>query len=272
MSAAPISRISTRLCSVASLLMLSALPASATAVDTELMLLVDAQTYSQSDFNLILDSVARTFEDQSFQDAVINGQTGKMAASVWLFNLSGEQVGLPWSELTNVQDMVNFAQGVRSISYPNSGGNVSYASALTTAANQLATNTFTGSTRQITLIDDATGFWAADPAGTLAARNTALASGVDVINAIAFDAQWQEATVTGFYNNNVVSPNGNVSVVATPQGGPKSAAQIDAIVTSVTGNLMTPTVTATKAVNAVPESSSLALLAFGSLLVIRRRR
>lgn len=236
------------------------------------MLLVDAQTYSQNDFNLILESVASSFEQPSFQDAVINGQTGKMAASVWLYNLSGEQVGLSWTELTNVADMVSFAQSVRSIAYPNGGGNVSYASALTTAANELATNNYTGSIRQVTLIDDATGFWAADASGTQAARNAALASGVDVINAIAFDAQWQESTVTGFYNANFVSPGGNVSVVSSPQGGPKSAAQIDAIITAVSGNIMVPTMTATKAVNVVPEPSSLTLIGLGSLLALRRRR
>lgn len=271
MSTAPLSLVSTRLCSMASLLMLSALPVSAIAVDTELVLMVDAQT-GQSDFNLILESVASSFEQQSFQDAVLNGQTGKMAASVWLYNLSGEQVGLSWTEISSVQDMYNFAQNVRAISYPISGGNVSYASALTTAANQLASNNFTGTTRQITLIDDATGFWTPDPVGTQAARNAALASGVDVINAIAFDAQYAVHVVSGYYNDNVVSANGILSVVATPQGGLKSSADINAIITSVSGNVAAPTVAATGAINAVPEPSSFVLLGLGSLLAMRRRR
>lgn len=246
----------------------------AAEVDTELVLLVDAQTYSQSDFNLILDSAARTFEQQSFQDAVLNGATGKMAASVLLFNAAGERVGIPWMELSSRSDLQTFAQSVRGITNPNLGGNVNYASAITSAANQLDWNFFTGTVRQITMIDDATGFWAADPSGTQAARNAALATSADIINAIVFDAQYSESTVNGFYNANVVSPGGTLSVVSTPQGGPKTTGQIEGIVTAVTVSVAAPTLEATTmfAASAVPEPSSAALLVLGSLLLFRRRR
>lgn len=248
--------------------------AAATAVDTELVLLVDSQTYSQTDFDLILESTARTFEQQAFQDAVLNGATGKMAASVLLFNANGERVGIPWMELSSRSDLQNFAQSVRAITNPNVGGNVNYASAITTAANQLDWNFFTGTVRQITLIDDATGFYAANPGATQAARNAALASSADIINAIVFDAQYSESAVTNFYNANVVSPGGTLSVVSSPQGGPKTAGQIEGIVTSVTGTTAAPTIEATTqfVASAVPEPSSAALLVLGSLLVVRRRR
>jgi Protein of unknown function (DUF1194) len=241
----------------------------AASVDTELVLLVDAQTYSQSDFVLILESIASSFEQQAFQDAVIHGSLGKMAASVILFNAPGEQIGVSWIELSSTLDLDNFAQSVRAIGYPNAGGNVSYSSAITTAAAQLASNQFTGTTRQITLIDDATGFWAADAAATLAARNAALATSADVINAIVFDAQYSEGAVQNFYNNSVVSPGGNLAVVSTPQGGPKTLSQIQSVIASVTGTVSQPTVTATAA---IPESSSLVLLGLGSLIAFRRRR
>ncbi len=248
------------------------LPCSAIAVDTELVLMVDAQTYSQSDFDLILDSVARSFENQTFQNAVLNGQTGKMAASVFLFNMPGEQVGIPWMELSSAQDMNFFAQNIRSILYPNSGGNVNYATAISTGASQLNGNNFTGTNRQITLIDDATGFWPADPIGTRFARDAALASGVDVINAIAFDAQYNELAVSEFYNNNFVSPGSQTAVVSTPQGGSKSSSQINTVITAVTGTVSSPTIAATGSITAVPEPSALAMAGLSSLLVLRRRR
>lgn len=248
-------------------------PCQAAAVDTELVLLVDAQTYSQSDFILILDSIASSFEQQAFQDAVIHGTLGKMAATVILFNAPGEQVGTPWIELSSTLDLNNFAQSVRAITYPNQGGNVSYSSAISTAASQLDLNQFTGTTRQITMIDDATGFYEAGAAATLAARNAALATSADVINAIAFDAQYRESAVAAFYNANIVSPGGTLSVVSTPQGGPKTTLQIQSIFTSIAGTVSEPTVAATTAAAAaVPEPSSAWLLGLGSLLTLRRRR
>ncbi len=249
---------------------MSVAPCQAAAVDTELVLLVDAQTYSQSDFTLILESIASSFEQQAFQEAVLGGTLGKMAASVILFNAPGEQVRVPWVQLSSTLDLNNFAQSVRAIGYPNAGGNISYSSAINTAASQLASNQFQGSTRQITIIDDATGFWAADPNGTLAARNAALATSADVINAIVFDAQYSESAVNSFYGNNVVSPGGgNLAVVSTPQGGNKSLAQIQSVISSVVGTVSQPTVVATAS---VPESSSLILLGLGSFVAFRRRR
>lgn len=244
-------------------------PCKAAAVDTELVLLVDAQTYSQSDFTLILESIASSFQQQAFQDAVLHGSLGKIAASVILFNTPGEQIGIPWIELSSTLDLNNFAQSVRAIGYPNAGGNVSYSGAISTAAAQLASNQFTGTTRQITMIDDGTGFWEAGAAATLAARDAALATSADVINAIVFDAQYRESAVQAFYNTNIVSPGSSVAVVSTPQGGTKTAGQIQSVIASVVGTVSQPTVAATAA---IPESSSLVLLGLGSLVAFRRRR
>lgn len=236
-------------------------------VDTELVILVDAQTYSQSDFNLILEGVASSFEQPDFYAAATAGGFGKIASSVMLFNVPGEQVGVSWAELTTQQDFFNFAQSVRNIAYPNTGGNVSYASALTSAANHFNASPSVGTVQQITLIDDATGFWQVNPGATLAARDAALASGVDVINAMVFDAAYQETTVTNYYNANIVSPNGSVAVVSTPQGGPKSNAEIALATQAINATVAGPSL------QAVPEpGSSLLLVLGGSLLLGLRRR
>lgn len=241
--------------------------AEASNVDTELVILVDAQTYSQSDFNLILEGVASSFEQPDFYTSVTLGGFGKIASSVMLFNVPGEQVGVTWTELTTQQDFFNFAQSVRNIAYPNTGGNVSYASALTSAAAHFNASPSDGTVQQITLIDDATGFWQVNPGATQAARDGALASGVDVINAMVFDAAYQETAVTNYYNANIVSPNGTVAVVSTPQGGPKSNAEISLATQAISATVAGPTL------QAVPEpSSSLLMVLSGSLLLGYRRR
>lgn len=251
---------------LASMAGLPAATCEADNVDTQLVILVDAQTYSQSDFNLILDSVAKSFEKTDFQTAVMQGMYGKMASSVMLYNLPGQQVALNWTELTTQQDFLNFASSVRSIAYPNTGGNVSYASAISAAAAHISSSSSQGTTQQITLIDDATGFWQVDPTGTKAARDAAIASGVDIINAIVFDAAYQESAVNSYYATNIVSPNSSVTVLSTPQGGPKSAADLGLVSDSISGSVTGP------AIAAVPEPAAAGLALLGSLLGITRRR
>ncbi|GHC54544.1 hypothetical protein GCM10007100_21220 [Roseibacillus persicicus] len=239
-------------------------------VDTEMVILVDAQTYSQSDFNLILEGVAQSFESQNFINAVAAGQYGKIAASVVLFNSNGgETVGVPWMELSSANDLQGFASTVRGMSNPTPWGNASYASAITTGAAQIASSAFAGTVRQLSIIDDGTGFWAVQPANTQTARDTALASSVDVINALVFDVQYQVATVENYYNNNVVSggPNGTVTAVASPQGGAKPASDTQSILLGISNTLAGPTVTAVPE----PSSAALAILAL-SWGMLRRRR
>jgi hypothetical protein len=247
-------------------------PSSAGNVDTELLILVDAQTYSQSDFNLILDNVAKSFESNAFYTAVTQGGVyGKIASSVMLYNLPTNPVVISWTELTTQQDFFNFANSVRSIAYPNTGWGVSYAAALTSATNHMNASPSNGTVQQITIIDDATGFYQADPAGTKAARNAALASGVDVINAMVFDAAYQEATVNNFYQANVISPTtGSVTVVSSPQGGPKPNADLTLISSAVQTSVAGPTIANAAA---VPEPTApMALGLAGVIAMMRRRR
>ncbi|RYD62333.1 MAG: DUF1194 domain-containing protein [Verrucomicrobiaceae bacterium] len=247
-------------------------PSIAGNVDTELLILVDAQTYSQSDFNLILDNVAKSFESNAFYTAVTQGGVyGKIASSVMLYNLPTNPVAITWTELTTQQDFLNFATSIRNIANPNTGWGVSYAAALTSATNHMNASPSNGTVQQITIIDDATGFYQADPAATNAARNAALASGVDVINAMVFDAAWQEATVNNFYQNNVISPGtGSVTVVSSPQGGPKPNNDLTLITSGIQTTVAGP---AMAHAAAVPEPT--APMAFGLAgifaLMLRRR-
>jgi hypothetical protein len=246
-------------------------PSRAGNVDTELLILVDAQTYSQSDFNLILDNVAKSFESTDFYTAVTQGGVyGKIASSVMLYNLPNNPVAVSWRELTTQQDFFNFAASVRSIAYPNTGWGVSYAAALTSATNHMNASPSNGTVQQITIIDDGTGFYQADPAATKAARNAALASGVDVINAMVFDGAWQESTITSYYQANVISPTGTVSVVSSPQGGPKPSSDLGLITTAVQTSVTGPSV---QYAQTIPEPTApMALGLAGMMALLRRRR
>lgn len=254
---------------------LTATQAHAINVDTELVLLVDAQTFNQSDFDLILDGVAQSFEQQTFIDSVAAGPFGRIAATVVLFNSNnGETIGIPWMELSSPADLQNFATSVRNLPNPTPFGNVSYAGAISTGAAQIASSAFDGTLRQLTLIDDGTGFFEANPTGTRAARDTALASSVDVINAVVFDAAFRVDAVETFYNDNIVGgPGGSVTVVESPQGGPKSAAFTAEIGASIVSAATTPTVDAAAvSANAIPEPSSVFLVVTAGLGILAHRR
>lgn len=245
--------------------------AQAISVDTELVLLVDAQTFSQPDFDLILDGVAQGFEQQSFIDSVAAGSEGRIAATLVLFNSNnGETVGIPWMELSSASDLQNFANSVRNVANPTPFGNVSYAGAISTGAAQIASSVYQGALKQLTIVDDGTGFFEANPTATQAARDAALASSVDVINAVVFDAAFQVNRVENYYNNNIVGgEGGEVVVVDSPQGGPKSAAVSAAIEASIVTAVSSPTITAAS----VPEPSSVFLLfVSGAAFCARRRR
>ena len=249
-------------------------PSQAVQVDSELVILVDAQTFSQSDFDFILNGVAESFEQQSFIDSVVSGPFGSIAASVVLFNSNnGETVGLPWMQLSSASDLQNFADSVRNVANSTPFGQVSYAGAIATGAAQLASSVYEGAVRQLTIVDDGTGFFQANPNATRNARDAALASSADVINGVIFDVAFQEQTAANYYNNYVVGGGGGVEVIGSPQGGPKSVEFTTAIASAITAQVSEPTIVAAEeaAAAAVPEPSTLVLL-FGSLTFLVRRK
>ena len=241
-------------------------------VDTELVILVDAQTFSQSDFDLILDGVAQSFESQSFIDDVAAGAEGRIAASVILFNSNNSQtVGIPWMALSSASDLQNFATSVRNLANPTPFGNVSYAGAISSGAAQIASSVYQGAVTQLTIIDDGTGFFSANPIATRAARDAALVSSVDIINGVIFDVAFQVGLAESYYNDNVVGggPQGTIEAIGSPQGGPKSAAEIAAIETAIANQI---TFATSSTLSNVPEPSSLVLCLVGLGFLATRRR
>lgn len=247
--------------------------AEAINVDTELVILVNAQTAPTSDFDYIMEGVAQTFEQQSFIDSVVAGPHGKIAATVLFFNANGgagEVVGLPWMELSSAADLQAFADSARAVTAPSLGWNVNYASAITEGAAQLASSVFEGSLRQMTVISDGHNFYAANPSGTQAARDAALASSADVINSVIFDIQYQEAAAAAYYNNNVI---GGAGATAEVVGTSTWAAKDPADTALIFGTFETQISSATIAAATIPEPSSGLLFLGGALaLLVRRRR
>ena len=220
---------------------------SAQDVVSELVILVDAQ--AGNDFDLIQESVAQAFEQQEIIDAVSAGNG--IATSVVYFNrqnnngpnnsLQNEEIVIPWAELSSVSDLQNFAALIRSLNNPNGFGNVNYASAIVTANEILAASTVQGSRRQITIIDDGSGFFPANPAATQAAATQALADSTDVINALVFGLD-QPQVAQDFFEDNVVGSTGEVEVLpARVNGGAQTldpAIVTDSIVQSIASDFV----------------------------------
>ena len=127
----------------------------AAPVDSEIVILVDGQTFSQDSFDFMLEGVAQAFEQQSFIDSVTGGPYGTIAASVMVFVAGGTSTAIPWMEMSSAEDLQSFAASVRSIARPFSFGLISYVDAISAGAASIASSTAEGAIQQMTIVEDA---------------------------------------------------------------------------------------------------------------------
>ena len=105
------------------------------------------------------------------------------------------------------------------------------------------------------------------------ARDSALASGVDVINSVVFNSAEREESIQNYYDRNVVSDgdNGQAVVIGGSSFGGPEGALASTIGESIAVSVTRPTIDANELAN-VPEPSISLLAALSGLALLRRRR
>jgi hypothetical protein len=249
--------------------------AEAESVDSELVLLVDITTrgLNNSEFDLVMEGYASAFTSSQVLASIQSGAYGRIAVSLMFYgNASTQMLGIPWMMIGNAAEAEQFAVLARGVSAPFSSGPASVGSALAAAA--LAFGSETGgapngfeSVTQIIEIAAATVPSNGTAGAVTAARDSALASGVDLINAIALGNR--ATTIEAYYASNVIGGEAG-GVVATSGSAPINGALAGTFTGQVSNGVAAG---ATESLTAVPEpSSTLALLSGLALLLIRRRQ
>jgi hypothetical protein len=249
--------------------------AAAESVDSELLLLVDStqRGLNNRDFNELLDGYADAFASSDVLNAIQSGIYGKIAVSLMFFgNASTQVVGIPWMSIGNAAEAQTFALLLRAIDRPASPGTIQVDDALLAAIPFFGTETGAAgngfeSTAQIVEVVAATTPAGGSTAGVPSARDQALASGVDVINAIAVGKQ--AGTMEAYYASNVIGGEAG-GVVAT-----SSSSALDGSLSGFLSGRVSGQVTAgaMESLTSVPEPSSwIALVSGMGLLILRRRR
>ncbi len=249
--------------------------ADATAVDSELLFLVDiTQTgMNNQQFDKLMDSYASAMTSSQVLDSIQSGATGKIAVSMVFYGGSFTQtVAVPWMAIGNATQAQQFANIVSSLMRPLSLTSPSISAALNFATTRFGTETgnasngFESAVQVVEVV--AAGTDLIPIAGKdQAARNDALASGVDIINSIAVGSRTNQ--VQSYFASNVIG--GEV-------GGVKASSGKSSINNSLDGYLAShfeSTVDGGAQVSqsAVPEpSTSVSVLSAAAILLLRRRR
>ncbi|MEO5913959.1 MAG: DUF1194 domain-containing protein [Luteolibacter sp.] len=241
--------------------------ASAIAVDSELVLLVDVTQsgLNKKDFGSLMDSYASSFTSSEVLRSIQSGTFGRIAVSMMFYgNSSVQEVGIPWMSIGNATEAAQFAALASNISKPFSNGSADIASALTAATLSFGKETgglSNGFESNVQIIDVAA---ASTPGGSgQAARDAALQSGVDLINAIALG---NKATAIASYFSTDVIGSTLSGVAATSTTSPVNTLLTAALTTEITGSV-------SMGASAVPEPhTALALMTgLGFMLILRRR-
>ncbi|MEO5913805.1 MAG: DUF1194 domain-containing protein [Luteolibacter sp.] len=249
-------------------------PVRAETVDSELVLLVDIvqPELSQTNFTRLLNSYANSFTSSQMLNSIQSGATGKIAVSVMLFGGASMQVtGVPWMVIGNAAEALNFANLVRNVTRPTTFAFSDPGAALTAATKKFGTETggaSNGFESTVQIIEVATAGIPSASMATSTANSSAnaLASGVDLINAVALGTF--SNSIDSFYTANVIGST-IPGVQATSTEAP-----LNGTLNNMMGGALTTTVQtgSAAAISAVPEPSSLLALLPTTLLLLKRRR
>lgn len=195
---------------------------AATVVDVELQLLVDVSgSVSSSEFALQRDGYVNAFKSSTIQDAILstgNGRLGKIAAELIYWSSASQQaVAVGWSLLDSMDSINAFADAISIAARPFSGG-TNIDSAINFGYPRFNTNDYDGSSQVIDVSGDGT----SNSTLTAAARDAALAAGIDRINGLPIGGS---ASIENFYSNYVVGGDGSFLVSAATFGDFSDAVQ-----------------------------------------------
>jgi hypothetical protein len=243
-------------------------------VDSELVLLVDItpRGLNRGEFDLVMESYATAFTSSQVLDSIQAGTYGRIAVSLMFYgNASTQQVGIPWMMIGSATEAEQFAALARGVTRPFSIGSPSISAAVQAASLSFGTETggadngFESST-QIIEVAAATVPTGPSAAGVTAARDSALASGVDLINAMTLGNR--AAAIESYYATNLIGGEAG-GVVAT-----STSSTVDGGLASLLGSHVSGSIDggASASISAVPEpSAALGLLSGLALLLVRRR-
>lgn len=246
----------------------------AESVDSEIVLLVDIvrPELSNTEFSRLMDGYANAFTSSQVINSIQSGVFGRIAVSMMFYGGSSMQVvSLPWMRISNASEAQTFASMVRNISRPSTFAYSDPGAALTAATRSFGTetgNTGNGYESAAQIIEVASaGLPSSNMANsTAAASSNALASGVDLINAMALGNF--SSSINNFYSANVI---GSTIDGVTPG---VTNSNFNGALASTINTLLTESVQTGVAVSvtSVPEPTSLMGLLPATILLLRRRR
>ena len=251
------------------------------AVDTELLLLVDVSgSVDTNEYNLMIEGYAAAFNNGNFIEDIQSGAVGSIAVGLMFWSGAEQQtLAVGWTEISDLASSQAFATLIENTVRPYNGS-TALGSALDAGAASFGTETgyadngFTSSAQIIDVSGDGEDN-ATPPAGDRAlnvrnARDAAIASGVDVINALPIGNAGGD--LVGYFEDNVIAGSaGGVAAFAQPTAtfaDVETSLELKLAREITQGSNVSNGIT----VAAVPEPSSTFLIGLSGMLFIWRRK
>ncbi|MDP4996312.1 MAG: DUF1194 domain-containing protein [Akkermansiaceae bacterium] len=248
-------------------------------VDTELLLLVDVSgSVSETDYALMTAAYGRVMTSSAVLNAIQSGHIGKIATSVlfWSSN-TNQSVGVSWMEISDFSSAQNFSNLINAATRPF-GGATAIGTAIDIGTPMFGSETggtengFHSVTQIINVagdgVDNSTSPRVRDRSvNVAAARDAALAAGVDMINGIAIGDS--SGALEQYYKSFVMGGSVEETASFVERADTFSAFE-SALLRSLVQEINTGAVVSPPEV--VPEPSALLFLPISCLLILRRNR
>lgn len=245
-------------------------------VDTELILLVDVSgSVTSGQFSSLMGSYARAITSSSVVDAIQSGDFGKIAATLVFWGGETDQmVAVPWMEISNQDQAAQFASLLLSATRPFEGKTalgsaLNYATPLFGDETGGKDNGFSSLMQIIDVsgdgVDNSTPPRGDRAANVRAARDHALASGVDMINGLPIGDT--NGSLVAYYRQNVIGGSAGDTEAFTEE------AKDYVVLEKALVSKLTREITAgAEAGQVVPEPSTAVLTMSGLIAACIRRR